>query len=390
MKIIAVFMMCVLVQVSAATYSQTAKLTLNLRDVTLADLFTKIEQTSEFHFFYDSGELDLSRMVSVNTENTGIESILKEVFRNSDLTYEIFDRYIIIKSKSREEAVPASVSSQQSGRIITGKVTDINRLPMPGVTVVVKGTTRGTITNEAGEFSLDNIPQGAVLHFSFVGMKPLDLEVSNQSRFNVTLQEETIGLEEGVAIGYGVQKKSDITGAVASVSSEDLNKIATSTPVQALQGKAAGVSVIMESGSPDATASIKIRGVGTTNNTDPLYVVDGLPMSDIDYLNSNDIESMRSSGCLRLRHLRLTRRQRRSPHHHQKRKRGYPRYQLQRILWYGNHAQRPGNAQRPPICRTFQRGLYKCRRNPSLQQYQSSIRYQLVRRSLPYWHGRKL
>lgn len=292
MKIFAVFMMCALVQVSAATYSQTAKLTLNLRDVTLADLFTKIEQTSEFHFFYDSSELDLSRMVTVNTENTGIESILKEVFRNSDLTYEVYDRYIIIKSKSRDEAAPASVSSQQPGRVISGKVTDIKKLPIPGVTVIIKGTTRGTITNEDGEFSFDNIPQGAELHFSFVGMKPMDLEVGNQSRLNVTLQEETIGLEEVVAIGYGVQKKSDITGAVASVSSADLNKIATSTPVQALQGKAAGVSVIMESGSPDATASIKIRGVGTTNNTDPLYVVDGLPMSDIDYLNSNDIESI--------------------------------------------------------------------------------------------------
>ncbi len=291
MKITGILLMFALIQVSASTYSQSTKLTLDLKNVTLSELFNKIEKTSEFHFFYDSGKLDLSKEVSLTTENSNIETILSDLFKGSDISYEIFDRYIIIKNKG-QKSTTNEITTQQQPRTVSGIVTDSNKQPLPGVTVVIKGTSQGTITDGNGEYSINNIPPNTVLQFSFVGMKTKEVEVTNQARINITLEEETIGLEEVVAIGYGVQKKSDITGAVASVSSEDLTKIVTSTPVQALQGKAAGVSVVMESGSPDATASIKIRGVGTTNNTDPLYVVDGLPMSDIDYLNPNDIESI--------------------------------------------------------------------------------------------------
>ena len=164
--------------------------------------------------------------------------------------------------------------------------------PVPGVNVMIPGTRIGTITNEDGTYSLANVPGNATLRFSSIGYNTIDVSVNGQSTINVTMRQDSEQLEELVVIGYGVVKKSDLTGSVASVSEEDVTKSATSDPIQALQGRAAGVSIVSATGSPSATASIKIRGTGTPNDTNPLFVVDGFPMNDIDYLSPNDIESI--------------------------------------------------------------------------------------------------
>lgn len=272
------------------SYSQKTFFTLNTENSTIKEVFNEIEATSEYIFFYLDNTLDLNRKVSVKVRNQQVERVLDQVFKGTNNQYHIADRQIII---SKKDAPPiASVSPEQAQtRTITGKVSDALG-PVVGANIIVKGTTNGTITDLEGNFSLSNVPNNAVLQVTYIGYLPQEISITNQTRLNIVLKEDTQTLDELVVIGYGYVKKSDLTGSVSSVKSEDLNKSATYSPVAALQGRAAGVQVVLESGSPDASAAIKIRGVGTMNDANPLYVVDGFPMSDIDYLNTNDIESI--------------------------------------------------------------------------------------------------
>jgi TonB-linked SusC/RagA family outer membrane protein len=180
---------------------------------------------------------------------------------------------------------------QQRSQTVRGVVSDATG-PIAGANVIVKGTTIGVMTDIDGTYSLTNIPAGAILEFSFIGYKTVEVAVGNQIVINVTLEEDLNLLEELVVIGYGTVRKSDLTGSVASVSAEDLTKTSTGDAIQALQGRAAGVQIITNTGSPDATAEIKIRGTGSPNGSAPLYVVDGFPMNDINYLSPNDIASI--------------------------------------------------------------------------------------------------
>lgn len=193
--------------------------------------------------------------------------------------------------KSTTIAPPSEAVSgvQQSDITVTGTVKDANGEPIIGASVVQKGTKNAAITDFDGHFTL-KAPAGSTLRISYVGF--VDQEVTAANNVNVTLAEDQEALDEVIVIGYGSVKKSDLTGSVASVSGDDLVKTATSSPVAALQGRAAGVTVNLGSGSPDASASIQIRGVGTPNDSNPLYVVDGFPMSDINYLNPNDIKDI--------------------------------------------------------------------------------------------------
>jgi TonB-linked SusC/RagA family outer membrane protein len=175
---------------------------------------------------------------------------------------------------------------------VTGIVTDNKNQPLPGVTVVVKGTATGTVTDASGGYTLTGLSSDNTLQFSFVGMKSVDEQVGSRSTINITLEEETIGIDEVVAIGYGTQKKSLITGAISSVKSDEITRISSYNPEQALQGQVAGVVVTSYSGQPGAAVSLRIRGTTTTGNAEPLYVVDGLPTGGIGFLNPSDIESI--------------------------------------------------------------------------------------------------
>jgi TonB-dependent starch-binding outer membrane protein SusC len=194
-----------------------------------------------------------------------------------------------------------TISSQQRKQI-SGTVTGPDEQPIPGVSVVVKGTTTGITTGMSGEFTLDIPADAQTLVFSFVGMKTQEIQIAGQTVFNVTMQEETIGLEEVVAVGYGIQKKIDITGAVGSVQSENFNRGVINSPGQLLQGKVAGVNVTSTSGQPGGGQQITIRGQGSIRQgSGPLFVVDGFPIgidgtsastSALNFLNPEDIESM--------------------------------------------------------------------------------------------------
>ena len=294
MKITCLLLMVFLVQVSASTYSQSAKLTLNLKNVTLSELFSEIEKTTEFRFFYDNSELDLSKRKTLYVEDSKVEEVLNNLFNDSEISYEILDRYIIIKTK--EDAVGSggktSVNAMQQ-RTISGKVTDTRNLPLPGVTIVIKGTTNGTVTNADGSYSLTNIPVDATLQFSFVGMKTHEIMVGNQTIINVVMEEESIGLEEVVAIGYGTQKATTLTGSVSNVKGEELMAAPSINFSNSISGRLPGVVAVTRSGEPGSDGStIRIRGANTLGDNSPLVVVDGIASRGLERLSSYDIESV--------------------------------------------------------------------------------------------------
>ena len=172
-------------------------------------------------------------------------------------------------------------------------VSGYNNEPLPGVNIVMKNNTSvGTISNMDGNFNL-SVPANAILTVSYIGFRTQEVTVKGQSFLKIELQEDTEALDEVVVVGYGVQKKSVVTASIAKVSADDLSKIGSTRVDNALKGLAAGVTVTSSSGQPGAASQIRVRGIGTINNSDPLYLVDGMPIEGgIDFLNPNDIQSI--------------------------------------------------------------------------------------------------
>ncbi|HZH71689.1 MAG TPA: SusC/RagA family TonB-linked outer membrane protein, partial [Mariniphaga sp.] len=186
-----------------------------------------------------------------------------------------------------------SIDADAQQRTISGVVTDGSGQPLPGVTVVVKGSTIGTVTDANGNYSLEISPQAEALIFSFVGMRTQEIGIEGRSTLNVIMEEESIGLDEVVAVGYGTMRKSDLTGSVSQVKSEEINAFPSSNMLQALSGRSAGVQVIQNTGAPGASTSIRIRGANSIQGSnEPLYVVDGFPVDNATVLNNADIESI--------------------------------------------------------------------------------------------------
>ncbi len=291
MKLTAFLIFLLVFDVSASLYSQTTKISVNVKDMSLSEIFEKIEKQSEFRFFYqDEQILDIERK-TINMNDKSVEAILTELFVDSNVTFKIDDRHIIIVPKSGEFGY--QVGLQPELKDVTGVVKDYTGAPLPGVTVVIKGTTSGAITNIDGNYILRNVPDDATIQFSFVGMKSQEIAVAGKTLIDVTLEEDAIGLEEVVAIGYGTMKKRDVTGSVASVTGEQLAAIPVSNAAQALKGKLAGVNVVAQDGRPGADISIRVRGGGSiSQSNDPLFIVDGFPVKTISDIPGNQIESI--------------------------------------------------------------------------------------------------
>ncbi|TKG97052.1 SusC/RagA family TonB-linked outer membrane protein [Puteibacter caeruleilacunae] len=289
MKITCILLLVGLMQVSAASYSQSAKISLKLKNAKMVELFNEIERASEYRFFYDSEQLNTMKDISIAKTNVTVQQVLNEVFKSTDLQYEIIDRNIVIKKKQGESGFV-----QQNNQSVSGVVTERLGDPLPGVSVVVKGTTIGVTTDIDGKYVLDLPANTNVIVFSFVGMKTQEVSVDGQAVINLIMEEDAIGLEEVVAVGYGVQKKVNLTGSVATVSADEINKRPITNPVSALQGTVAGLRIVQNSGEPGAEGtSIRIRGQGTFSSagSNPLILVDGVPGSLSD-LSPNDIESV--------------------------------------------------------------------------------------------------
>ncbi len=278
---------CVL---AGKTYSQTKTLTLQMENCAVKEALAEIERQSEFRIMYSSKFVDVNREVSLDIKNQKIESVLNTLFAGTDVSYTIKDRFIVLITP--ELLYESSLAVMQQ-RTISGTVTDESGgQPLPGVTVVVKGTTQGTVTNADGEYSLNNLPDDATLVFSFVGMRTQEVEVGNQTSIDVIMKVDAIGLEEVVAIGYGIQKKSSLTSAVATIKGDEFKLTPITSTSNALTGRLNGVMSQQWSGEPGKdNSTIRIRGVGTLGNASALVIVDGIPRP-LDNINPSDIESV--------------------------------------------------------------------------------------------------
>jgi len=288
MKLTILLVFAGLVTYASSTYSQATKLSMKLNQATILEVFNEIENQSEFNIAYNSSKIDVSKTVDINVENQTVDKILDKILKDQGLHYEIVDRYIVITDKA-VNTVSTSGAQQKS---VSGKVTNTVGEPIPGVTVVIRGTSNGIVTDNDGSYSLVIPENGKVLVFSFVGMLSQEIEIGNQSSINVELQEDIIGIEEVVAIGYGTQKRINLTGAVATIEAQDLQSRPITQTSQALQGKMAGVTVTQNFGMPGSDGgTIRIRGIGTLGGKDPLVLIDGVEGS-INDINPNDIENM--------------------------------------------------------------------------------------------------
>ena len=276
-------------QISAEVSAQAGKLDLKVKNVSIFEVFEEIEDNSEYRFFYDNDQVDLRKRVSINTIQEEISTILKELFKGTDLTYQVKDRLILVQSKNADSKI--IISNQQKS--VSGKVIDSSGEPLPGVTVVVKGTTKGTVTNADGEYFLTTTSEGDILQFSFVGMISQEIIVGVQSTINVTMTVDAIGIEEVVAVGYGVQKKSSLTGAISAVDNTIIKSKPVTTISSALQGELPGMVVTRSGGRPGKEGySLRIRDFTSLNGgNSPLILIDGIE-GEIDMLNPDDIESI--------------------------------------------------------------------------------------------------
>ncbi|RPD49884.1 SusC/RagA family TonB-linked outer membrane protein [Hymenobacter sediminis] len=269
------------------------KITLQLEGQTIKEALNRIAKQADVRFVYSQQLIKSDRRVTVRATDEPLATVLDEVLAPLKLEYEVNNGRVVLRipTKPTSANVPNTNDFVAQDVTISGRVVDAKGAGLPGVTVVVKGTTIGASTGPDGEFTLQ-APENSVLVFSFVGFTRREVPVTGATtNLSVTLAEDSQALNEVVVIGYGTARKSDLTGAVASVSGTQLTQVATSDPVQALQGRAAGVEVTTNSGQPGAGTRIRVRGVGTINNSDPLYVVDGIQTSDISFLLPTDIES---------------------------------------------------------------------------------------------------
>jgi len=272
-------------QISASTFSQTTRISMQVKNVDIREAFREIERTSGFSFLFYEKATNLKKNVTISATNRTLSELMDEMLEGTDLIYRVLDDKFIVIS-------PLDKLQQQK---LTGTITDAtNGEPVIGANIVVEGTTIGTVTDVNGKFSLDIPKSDAVILVSFIGYNTEKLSVNGQSTLAIRLMPDVQKLDEIVVIGYGTVKKSDISGSIVSVSSEDMMKKSPTNILQGLQGVAAGVMVTSQDGAPDGNAAIRIRGVATINGSaNPLYVIDGVQVgTNANFLNPSDIQSI--------------------------------------------------------------------------------------------------
>ena len=270
---------------------QSRKITMNKANTTLAVLFKEIEKKSDFQFFYDASEIDDSQKISISVLNSDIEEVLSIMFKNLEIKYEIANRNIILKKKDTPNKSDVLPTNQQQS-LIKGRVLDLQGEPLPGVSIVIMGTTRGVITNYDGRYSIQVKPSDK-LKFSFIGMKDQIVLVANQKTININLADQSDVLDEVVVVAYGTQRKATVTGALATVGREELLRTPATSVVNSLAGVMPGVTTVQNSSQPGKdAANIYVRGAASLgSNVSPLVLVDGVerPFTDLD---PNEIETI--------------------------------------------------------------------------------------------------
>lgn len=278
-------MVCVFCSYAGNAHSQNAKVSIHMNNVKLDKILNEIENQTDYLFIYNN-QVDINKITSVKVKNEAVAQVLDRILSGTGINYELEGTHIILTTEAIKD-----LHAQQQAKTVTGTVTDVSGEPIIGANIRIKGTTTGTITDIDGNFSIEAEPQ-SVIEVSYIGYLTQETVINNQKSIRFLLKEDTKTLDEVVVIGYGVQKKADLTGSVANINTEKLNTQSNANIGQALQGKIAGVDIVSQGGAPGSGTRIMVRGIGTLNNASPLYIVDGMYMNSIDHINPNDIASI--------------------------------------------------------------------------------------------------
>lgn len=285
MKITLILILVGVIQVSATTYAQEHRISVSVKNGTFYDVVSQIERQSEFMFFYKSEEIDGNQRINLNAKNKLVSEILDEITKNNNLTYKVTGKHIIITK--------TAITSQITKEIV-GVVTDERGEPIVGANVVEKGTSNGTITDLEGKFSL-TVSEKSVLIVSYIGYNTQDVTVTSKTVYNIQLEEDSQALDEVVVVGYGTQKKVNLTGSVASVSSDEIKDRVQTDVLSSIQGTVPGVTIVSR---PGKDVSINFRGRGNLGTSEPLYVIDGA-IADATFFSNLDPNSIESISFLK-------------------------------------------------------------------------------------------
>lgn len=285
------FLLALLCFSLASGYSAFAqKVTINLKNVKLEKVFDAITKQTGLSVAYSRPTVNPDQNVSISATNEELSEVLKRLFAGTNVAFEIGEEKIYLKDvkSSSKESKPVRTKT------VSGVIVDTNGEPVIGASVLVKGTNNGTITDLDGKFTVNDVPENSTLDISYIGYKTLTLKATDKKLARLVLHEDSEVLDEVVVVGYGVQRKRDVSTAVSSVKAEVLANNPASDFRQALVGKMPGVQVTTPSGDPEGSVSIRVRGISTVNaGSDPLYIIDGVPMErGFANMNTNDIESI--------------------------------------------------------------------------------------------------
>lgn len=271
------------VQSFAKVMSQD-RITVKLKSADLKTALATIEQRSQYYFLYNEAVVENRPKVDLDVRDADISTVLEQLFNKTNIAYRIMNTKLIVLKAGQDVSEAADI-------VVRGKVTGAAGEALQGASVTIKGTKVGTTTNEEGYFSITVPDKNTILLISYVGLASQEVVVGERNLINITLTRASGDMSEVVVVGYGTQRKRDLTGSITSVKGADLEKMPNTNPVSSLQGKVAGLTIV-NSGRAGASPTVRIRGVNSTNNADPLYVVDGVFQTNIDYLNPADIESI--------------------------------------------------------------------------------------------------
>lgn len=302
MRLTAVLLIAACLQVQAKGYGQN--ISLSVQNTSLENVLKKIKKQAGYHLVYREEWLNLGNRVTLDLKNVPVRDALDACFKNQALTYELVGKTIVVKKTipPLEHYADKEIIEESQDIVITGRVRSPEGNPLEGVSVVVKGTQNGTVTDAEGRFQL-SIASGtnAELVFSFVGYQAKTIKVGNQTLFNVVMEQVISDLTDVVVVGYGTQKKEDLTGSLKTVDQKSIRDLPVAAVDQKLVGRVAGVEIQQVSGAPGAGTSVKIRGSGSLGaGNEPLYVIDGMPYSSglnqeinpLSFINPNDIQSI--------------------------------------------------------------------------------------------------
>ena len=280
------------------TYSQKTKVSLDLINVPVGHVLEEIESKTDFKFVYKIRDVNLNRMITVKANKKLVTKILNNIFSSTNTSYKVLDTQIFLVEKKSDEVtaikeLPLKIIEVQDIEV-SGFVTDEDGNPLPGASILEKGTTSGTESDFDGNFSLNVTNANATLVVSFIGYLPQEIAVAGQEKLTIALIEDAANLEEVVVVGYGTVKKSDLTGSVGQMKAKEINSYPATNVMQSMSGRITGVQVVQSTGAPGAPVSVRIRGTNSIQgDNEPLYVVDGFPVSgNPTNINNSDIESL--------------------------------------------------------------------------------------------------